>query len=109
MCGRFVATTDPALLAARLHAVDETGQRGAPVQLVHLRAGSDAQADRLVAADRHQPVALDRECFGHRMGRILGEQASPAQDPIGGAQRRSGHRGLAVGGIGVTCSNAEDG
>ena len=27
MCGRFVATTDPALLAARLHAVDETGQR----------------------------------------------------------------------------------
>ncbi|HCA51982.1 MAG TPA: hypothetical protein DEP24_03035 [Mycobacterium sp.] len=27
MCGRFVATTDPARLAARLHAVDETGQR----------------------------------------------------------------------------------
>ena len=27
MCGRFVATTDPALLAARLRAVDETGQR----------------------------------------------------------------------------------
>lgn len=27
MCGRFVATTDPALLAARLNAVDETGQR----------------------------------------------------------------------------------
>lgn len=27
MCGRFVVTTDPALLAARLNAVDETGQR----------------------------------------------------------------------------------
>ena len=31
MCGRFVVTTDPALLAARLDAVDETGHRfGAP-------------------------------------------------------------------------------
>ncbi|MGB6107749.1 MAG: SOS response-associated peptidase family protein, partial [Mycobacterium sp.] len=27
MCGRFVVTTDPALLAARLNAADETGQR----------------------------------------------------------------------------------
>ena len=27
MCGRFVVTTDPALLAARLDAVDETGDR----------------------------------------------------------------------------------
>jgi len=27
MCGRFVVTTDPALLAARLDAVDETGHR----------------------------------------------------------------------------------
>ena len=31
MCGRFVATTDPALLAEQIHALDETGQRfGAP-------------------------------------------------------------------------------
>jgi len=27
MCGRFVVTTDPALLAARIDAIDETGQR----------------------------------------------------------------------------------
>jgi putative SOS response-associated peptidase YedK len=27
MCGRFVVTTDPALLAVRLDAIDETGQR----------------------------------------------------------------------------------
>jgi len=27
MCGRFVVTTDPALLARRIDAVDETGHR----------------------------------------------------------------------------------
>jgi putative SOS response-associated peptidase YedK len=78
MCGRFVVTTDPALLAARLDAVDETGHRfGAP----NYNVAPTTTIAAVVA--RHQGDGTERRILPMRWGLLPPwVKADPAGKPL---------------------------